>query len=387
MYGCDKDGSYDGYDGNYYGSQGRGDSGEEEEFNDGEDNGSRKEDDDEKPKKLPNHCDEEGGDEEERDGEESSSGGVMAVSSFAIASQKGWAKNIKDHRELKCFICGKKDKSWKIPIQCIAGDEGEIDRWSSRHKEGTTCYMAMHVGCARWGCVEPEGSHLETINGKRCRLCYYTPGFDLKDGDDAASYDKEKGKTVACCYCKAHARDIVLNNPNRNNKQPAINVRSSSEGMVKSDQQPHRNSGADRAKKQQPRVSSDADATTTEQQPCRDSAPVPNRELQANPQPKELTKQSSGNSSNSKQQRKGNSKKVTPKRKAGAQLVFGTACSKRAGVEFTEENAMQYPGRGRSSRALALTLDTHGQPPGQVNPNAAPVNNYNNGQAFRVLKR
>ena len=150
-----------------------------------------------------------------------------------------------------------------------------------------------------------------------------------------------------------------------NNNQPDSNVKSSSEDIVKSEQQSRRNSHSDKAKMEQSRVSSDAGATTAEQDPCRSSAPVPNRESQANTQPKKLAKQSSGNSLNRIKQRKG------PKRKAGTQVVFGTASSKRAGVEFTEGNAMQYPGKGRSSRALALTSDIHGNPLGHINPNAA----------------
>ncbi|KAL7542654.1 hypothetical protein ACHAXR_011961, partial [Thalassiosira sp. AJA248-18] len=193
VFGCDKDGNYNGDE--------EEDSCDEEEYVE-EDNGDAKEDDNGAKSEH---------DIEKEDGSigEESCAEQSRLCSFAIATEGGWAENIRDHRNLKCFICGGKDKTWRIPVQCVAGDKEEHQRWKDRHPRGTECCKAVHVGCARWGCVEPEGSHLETIDGKRCRLCYFTPGRYPED-DEASkdSYEVEKSKTVAHCYCTAHARDL-----------------------------------------------------------------------------------------------------------------------------------------------------------------------------------
>jgi len=351
VYGCGKDGNYfdDGED-----------SGDEEEFID-EKKGSAKEDDDEA--KLANHSDE----EESSKGEEICAN--EAICSFAIATEAGYAKNIKDHRNLKCFVCGKIDKTWRIPVQCSAGDKDEPDRWKGRHREGTECYVAVHVGCARWGCVEPEGEHLEKIDGNRCRLSYFTPGRDVVD-DEASkdSYDREKSKTVAHCYCRAHARDIVLHNPR--NKRPSVVTSSSATSNV------GRSSSAGKAKSEQPR---------------RKSAIEPNRESRAHPQKKSAEHaQSSFKKSLNSMRRRGGNKKISLKRKSGAvdssDGVFG-AGSKKAKIEFAEENAVQFPIRGKSASALAVPLDHQWQSSGQMNPSAASANNRNNVQAASILKK
>lgn len=149
---------------------------------------------------------------------------------YAIASEGIYARTIANHRKLKCFVCGRKDDMWRIPVQCTAGDEEEYGPFQERHPIGTEqCTVAVHVGCARWGCVEPEGSHLEVVDGKRCNLCFFTPGRDdndeKKEDDDSsgnkATAEADTSETVAHCYCSVHARDIVMNHPRNTRKQKA----------------------------------------------------------------------------------------------------------------------------------------------------------------------
>ena len=146
---------------------------------------------------------------------------------YAISNEGGWAKAIEESRAHKCFICNKRDDKYMIPIGCPVHVKGvnektgkrellEYKEYQTRHDRGPTCRKAVHVGCARWGCVEPpkEGSHLSIVDGgsryvdKVCKLCYYTPGTDKK----------QKSQFVAHCYCKEHARDIIVNNPNQKRK-------------------------------------------------------------------------------------------------------------------------------------------------------------------------
>jgi len=165
---------------------------------------------------------------------ESTTPEIVANEYYAISAEGDRATIIKDSRELRCSICKKIDREYMIPVQCPAGEETEHKPWKKRHRRGTECFEAMHVGCARWGCVEPEGSHLRTIKGgsryvdKVCKRCYYTPGKDKDDSDtdedkdedsnDEDSNDEERvdtSVTVAHCYCEKHAKDIIVNNPNR----------------------------------------------------------------------------------------------------------------------------------------------------------------------------
>lgn len=313
VYGCDRHG-------NYYGAGGEEASSEEEEFL--EEDGKISNEGEGEEKSADNS------DEEESSKTEEESCSQEPISSFAIASgDKDYANNIRDHRTLKCFICGKKDKVWRFPVQCVAGDEKEHGRWKDRHRNGTDCFVAMHVGCARWGCVEPEGSHLETIDGKRCRLCFYTPGKDaLDDGESSKdSYDVEKCQPVGHCYCKAHARDIVMNNPRK--KRPAEVGGGSSEAVE----------------------------TKTEQSPRRRSSIEPDREARAQPRRKsqDSAKSSFKKSLNSIRPRAGK-QRGAQKRKSGtvdsSDIFFGA--SKKVKVEFGEGNTAQYPSMGKSARSL-----------------------------------
>jgi hypothetical protein len=184
----------------------------------------------------------------EEDEEETSD---LSTRYYAIAAEGVYARTISNHRKLKCYICGRRDDTWRIPLQCSAGDDSEYGPFQERHPRGTEqCTVAVHVGCARWGCVEPEGSHLEMIDGKRCNLCFFTPGRDddnddedyrgsstKKDGkkedeakndsDGIATEASDTTKTVAHCYCTAHARDIVMNKPRSTRKRKAATDKSS----------------------------------------------------------------------------------------------------------------------------------------------------------------
>ena len=144
-----------------------------------------------------------------------------------LPPSKSEDKNIPVKTVANCYYAISNDRKYMIPIGCPAGVKGvnektgkrellEYEEYQTRHDRGPACRKAAHVGCARWGCVEPpkEGSHLRTIDGgpryvdKLCKLCYFTPGTDRKD----------KSQTVAHCYCEEHARDIIINNPDRKRK-------------------------------------------------------------------------------------------------------------------------------------------------------------------------
>eukprot|EP00578_Thalassiosira_sp_NH16_P022614 CAMPEP_0181094990 /NCGR_PEP_ID=MMETSP1071-20121207/10287_1 /TAXON_ID=35127 /ORGANISM="Thalassiosira sp., Strain NH16" /LENGTH=669 /DNA_ID=CAMNT_0023177355 /DNA_START=1 /DNA_END=2011 /DNA_ORIENTATION=+ len=292
VYGCDKDGNWHGDFEDTYD--------EGECFDEGNDNRKEKE----KKSKSTNYEDSEGSDESCTKDE--------GLRCFAIAADEEYEHIIREHRGLRCFICGKKDKILKFPIQCQAGDEEEYGEWKDRHHRDTEpCTMAMHVGCARWGCVEPEGAHLEMINGKRCKLCYFTPGRYSR-GDN--------NETVAHCYCAHHARDIIENNPNR--KKKTIDAA--------------RISPAIRAKTNGKRTS------------VSESNRVPVTRRRENST--EHVQSSFNKSMNSIVSRGGN-KKVPPKRISPGD-IFGVSPKKQK-VHFTEEDAMMYSVKGKSAIALA----------------------------------
>lgn len=168
------------------------------------------------------------------DDDEESTTEERALCYFAIAGKDSngdetpWSRQIKHNcDELKCFICGRRNKNGKIPVQCIAGDEGETKKFKQFHTNlyvnaGTECSVAMHVGCARWGYQEKnEGDHLEIVNGRPCKLSYFTPGYNTNE-ELVDQYGDELGRVVAQCYCKVHGREIVVNNPRfKRNKRAA----------------------------------------------------------------------------------------------------------------------------------------------------------------------
>ncbi|KAL7551988.1 hypothetical protein ACHAWF_017293 [Thalassiosira exigua] len=296
VYGCDEEG-------NYYGCDDEGSSEEEEEeeefVNKDEDKGCEGEVDgkgDDEGRLSP-RSDEDGSGE----GEES-----VVNDHFVIASEGGWAKNIKQHRRmLDCHVCGTKRKQHDlmIPLQCIAGDDEEDEALKKRHPRGTECFEAVHVGCARWGCVEMEGSHIETIDGAPCNRCFFSPGSEYTDN-----------RTIACCYCQEHARDLVLRDPNR---KKASNAGKAKEGKTT---QPGRKQPAF-----QPR------------EPVSESAQSSFRK-----------------SIRSIRRRPGNKKNILKKKsdeKKPSERKFGAQSPNKA--TFSQRNSVRFPARGRSANALA----------------------------------
>ena len=157
----------------------------------------------------------------------------------------------------------------------------------------------------------PEGSHLQTIGEppKRIKLCFFTPGRDVAD-DEASkdSYGDEKTKTVAHCYCKAHGREIFINNPK--NKKSIKDIKTGKAVKPTSDI---------RSQKKSPDHARHAEASF---------------------------------------KRPGKKKKASQKRKSpyadGTSSESGIgSSSKKAKAEVMEENVMQFKVRGRSASALA----------------------------------
>lgn len=112
-----------------------------------------------------------------------------------------WSKIIADYRKsIKCQICGQRDNSGdslRVPLQCSANDVNELVDFKRRHNDRSECFVGMHVGCARWKESPP------TVFGKSCKMCYFF------DGDDDGTHDEPQ----LACYCRAHAEDIIKNNP------------------------------------------------------------------------------------------------------------------------------------------------------------------------------
>lgn len=67
-----------------------------------------------------------------------------------------WVKMLNDHRSLMCTLCGQHEttagRNLRVPLQCCAGDEDEFPEFKKYHETiGDPCTQAMHVGCAMWG--------------------------------------------------------------------------------------------------------------------------------------------------------------------------------------------------------------------------------------------
>eukprot|EP00581_Thalassiosira_minuscula_P008831 CAMPEP_0183705912 /NCGR_PEP_ID=MMETSP0737-20130205/2877_1 /TAXON_ID=385413 /ORGANISM="Thalassiosira miniscula, Strain CCMP1093" /LENGTH=875 /DNA_ID=CAMNT_0025933179 /DNA_START=62 /DNA_END=2689 /DNA_ORIENTATION=- len=352
VYGCDKDG-------NWFGDDEEEISSNEEEHSD-EDGGGEKKGKDDKAKKLA-------GDGAEEDESSSSNEDEICTTStcyYVIATEEGYADVIKEHRNLKCFVCGKVDKKYRIPVQCIAGEDGEYKRFKERHSRGTVCFMAMHVGCARWGEPGKEEDHQKLIEGKKRRMCFFTPGRYVGEDDEGSmdSFAEERTKTVGQCFCTKHAEDIILKDPKRKNKKPnAEGERSPARGNVMERRSP--NGGT---KRKQPRNKSNHE---------------PDRGARTNPQTKDAERAQTSFRKNIATLRKqpGN-KKITLKRKSTTNDepggVFG-AGSKRPRIEFAEEPKVQYPVRGRSASALSVPTGWRSPPPNassisETTPNKVP---------------
>ena len=357
VYGCDKHGNFYGDGEEEYCDDGR-----EEEFE--VDNTSSNNNNNNNKSDETNNANNESANDEQEDGDQGDENCLNDLTSFAIATEEGYAQNIQDHRGLKCYICGKKDKTFMIPLQCIAGDQEEHGRWKNRHKRGTECFMGMHVGCARWGCVESEGSHLEKIGGKLCRQCWFTPGRDDNDDDEGSkdSHGEDKNRTVAHCYCKIHARDLVLNNPKNKGRTTGNTSKSSPVGKAK----------AKLSRKKPP-----AKEAPRRKKPGSSAQPSLKKSLNS------ISKKSG--KKNGSRKRKADEEEEDDDAKG----AFGVP-SKKSKVGFAT-SLVQYPVRGRSASALVGMSGAYVVPPPPAapmsNPSALASSNTNKGPVTGILRR
>jgi len=107
-----------------------------------------------------------------------------------------WASVVRDSRELKCMVCGLKDNKagiLRIPVQCEAGGQEELAELKNKRRRTRreTCYLAMHVGCAKWK------------NDKPFQRVYFFPG--MTKIENGLKIDIEP---KCCLYCNKHAKDI-----------------------------------------------------------------------------------------------------------------------------------------------------------------------------------
>ena len=275
-----------------------------------------------------------------------------ALCYFAIAGKDSngdetpWSRQIKHNcDELKCFICGRNNKNRMIPVQCIAGDEGETNQFRRFHTNlyvnaGTECSVAMHVGCARWGYKEKnEGDHLEIVNGRKCKLSYFTPGYNTNEEETVKldEYGDEVGRVVAQCYCKAHGREIIVNNPKYKRNKPSSTVRSAQSSSS-------------------PRRTSDGNVTRRRLvTPCRKSPEASRR----NPHSQERTGPVINRSSaiSSIRPRGGNHTLISRKRKSSS---FGTTSMSRKNPAHSTEDVSRFAFKGRAASALGSSSKSPG---------------------------
>mmetsp|Transcript_15729 Transcript_15729/g.34046 ORF Transcript_15729/g.34046 Transcript_15729/m.34046 type:complete len:622 (-) Transcript_15729:131-1996(-) len=346
--------------------------------------------------------------------------------SFAIASKDNglktpWTRAIERNcEELICFICGQKNKNYRIPVQCVAGEENELKRFKKLHlnlndNAGTECSVAMHVGCARWGFrQETEGAHLEKINGRPCRLCYFLPGDEGEGKLDM--HGDSAGRVVAHCYCTAHAREIIVNNPRftksvrATDSIPPVGARAIRQNdLGRRLVSPHRKSPNEsnqgmhagfRMKSEErdtvsfkkgansyPEVTKSFTATgssprvgsvrSTSQNdlgripPCRKSPNQPNQGMRVGSRMESAkrARASSKKSMNSFRKRGGTNQSIPRKRKFAVEPIFGSCSRKKE--DSAEENRARFRVRGKSANALAKSSI---QSSGRVHPSAVSSN-------------
>mmetsp|Transcript_19692 Transcript_19692/g.22668 ORF Transcript_19692/g.22668 Transcript_19692/m.22668 type:complete len:597 (+) Transcript_19692:248-2038(+) len=154
---------------------------------------------------------------------------LLAGHNFVIAYESPWDRCIDECRTLKCIYCGINDqKARAIPVQCVCGDDLEIAEFRTRHKESSECYLAMHVGCARWmgntRGAEPEHQRV-----------YFYPGPPGNVSNEADEEDDPFSSPVSLCYCPAHAADIIINQPKKLKDLLAMKKLSMRETVLKRD--------------------------------------------------------------------------------------------------------------------------------------------------------
>ena len=106
-------------------------------------------------------------------------------------------------RELRCILCGKNDNPkgvYRLAVQCCANDEKEFKEFRGYHRDlhGDTCFQPMHVGCALFR-KEEDGSWPSE------KRVFFFPGSSKK----GAKYQEP----IVNVFCDAHARDIRVNRP------------------------------------------------------------------------------------------------------------------------------------------------------------------------------
>jgi len=90
-----------------------------------------------------------------------------------------WVKMLNDHRSLICTICGKHEttagRNLRVPLQCCAGDDEEYPEFKKHHRDiGEPCTQALHVGCAAWGFPNARPT---------CRRMWFYPGSTTEEGE------------------------------------------------------------------------------------------------------------------------------------------------------------------------------------------------------------
>ena len=98
-----------------------------------------------------------------------------------------WTRRIRDLQELKCTECGTNDRgSFRIPMQCAAGTDRESEELKQFHSS-EYCTQPLHVGCARWSKRGAKNS---------AKKVYYFAGDDEME-------------PVAHVYCILHATQVA----------------------------------------------------------------------------------------------------------------------------------------------------------------------------------
>lgn len=154
---------------------------------------------------------------------------LMSTHHFVIAhkskygKETDWTIRIKELRKLKCSYCGLKDNqnSLRIPIQCCWNDDHELAEFKRRHHPSSGsegCYVALHPGCARWK-KDDFGKDPEV------NRCFFYPGVETNDDNDGLFE-----QPICNGFCQNHARLIALGkkkqkaNAKSTNEQPSKKI-------------------------------------------------------------------------------------------------------------------------------------------------------------------